>query len=96
MTSRRPPSGKGKERRLPPAEHEDEFDDESDDDCSLEEQIRRPMDDRILCFIPNDGIHYDVIRTEIPSFLGPKASVSRGKHPKVVVQSNLLFLTDFV
>jgi len=80
MTSRRQPPGKGRERRDPPANREEDF----DDDYGREEQpIPRPRDDRILCFIPNDGIDYNVIRTEIQSLLGPQASVSRGKHPKV-------------
>jgi hypothetical protein len=82
MTSRRQPSGKGKERREPLADREDDLDDGYD----LEEQIRRPKDSRILCFIPNDGIDYSVIRAEVPSFLGVEASVSRGKHPTVRVQ----------
>jgi hypothetical protein len=80
MTSRRQPSGKGKERRDPPANREDDF----EDDYNAEEQpIPPPKDERILSFIPNDGIDYGVIRTEVQSFLGPEASVTRGKHPKV-------------
>jgi predicted aspartyl protease len=43
-------------------------------------------DTHTLCFIPNDGIDYSVIRTEVQSFLGPEASVTRGKHPKVRCQ----------
>ena len=83
MTSRLPPSGKGKERRDPPANREDDFDDDYDHE---EQPIPRPKDDRILSFIPNDGIDYSVIRTEIQPFLGPEASVTRGKHPKVRFQ----------
>jgi hypothetical protein len=79
MTSRRQPSGKGKERREPVDDREDDI----DEDYDFEEKLRRPKDNRILCFIPNDGIDYNVIRTEVPEFLGPEASVSRGKHPKV-------------
>jgi hypothetical protein len=57
------------------------------DDYDYEEQpILRPRDDRMLYFIPDDGIDYSVIRTEIQPFLGPEASVARGKHPKVRFQ----------
>jgi hypothetical protein len=53
-------------------------------DYDYEEQpILRPGDDRIVCFIPSDGIDYSVIRADIQAFLGPEASVTRGKHPKV-------------
>jgi hypothetical protein len=76
MTSRLQPSGKGKER----ASREED----SNEERGHEEQtIPRPRDDRILSFIPNDGIDYNVIRTEIQPFLGPEASVARGKHPTV-------------
>src|SRR5271154_1187135 len=82
MSSRRQPSGKGKERRDPPANREND----SEEELEPEEQpIPPPKDDRILSFIPNDGIDYSVIRTEVQSFLGPEASVTRGKHPKVRV-----------
>ena len=86
MTSRLQPSGKGKERRDPPANREgDEY-----DGYEQEEQlIPRPKDDRILSFIPNDGIDYNVIRTEIQPFLGPEASVTHGKHFKVRLQGGL-------
>jgi Zinc finger, C2H2 type len=57
------------------------------DDYDYEEQpILRSRDDRILYFIPNDGIDYSVIRTEIQPFLGPEASLTRGKHPKLRFQ----------
>ena len=86
MTSRLQPSGKGKERRDSPANREEEF----EDDYSREDQpIPRPKDDRILSFIPNDGIDYVVIYTEIQPFLGPEASVTRGKHPKVRFQGGI-------
>jgi hypothetical protein len=81
MTSRRQPPGKGKERRDPPANREDDSEDEPE-----EQPIPRPKDDRILSFIPNDGIDYSVIRTEVQSYLGPEASVTRGKHPRVRFQ----------
>lgn len=80
MTSQLQPSGKGKERRNPPANPEDDFVDEYGHE---EQPIPRPRDDRILSFIPNDGIDFSVIRTEIQPFLGPEASVTHGRHPKV-------------
>jgi hypothetical protein len=83
MSSRRQPSGKGKERRDPPANRESDSEDEFEPE---ELPIPRPKDDRILSFIPNDGIDYRVIRTEVQSFLGPEASVTHGKHPKVRFQ----------
>jgi hypothetical protein len=83
MTSRPQPSGKGKERRDPPASHEE---DEYGEYEQEEQPIPRPRDDRILSFIPNDGIDYNVIRTEIQPFLGSEASVARGKHPTVRLQ----------
>jgi len=83
MSSRRQPSGKGKERRDPPANRENNSEDEYEPE---EQPIPRPKDDRILSFIPNDGIDFSVIRTEVQSFLGPEASVTRGKHPKVKFQ----------
>ena len=39
-------------------------------------------DDRILCFIPSVDIDYDVIRTDIASYLGPDASVTREIYPR--------------
>jgi hypothetical protein len=83
MTSRRQPSGKGKERREPPTSRESDPEEEYEPE---EQPIPPPKDDRILSFIPNDGIAYSVIRTEVQSFLGPEASVTRGKHPKVRFQ----------
>jgi hypothetical protein len=92
MASRRQP-GKGKERRDPPTNRGDNID---DDDDSEEQPIPRPKDDRILSFIPNDGIDYKVIRTEVQSFLGPEASVTHGKHPRVSFKGFSLLLTEFV
>ena len=88
MSSRRQPSGKGKERRDPPTNRENDSEEEYEPE---EQPIPRPKDDRILSFIPNDGIDFSVIRTEVQSFLGPEASVTRGKHPKVKFQDVIFF-----
>ena len=87
MSSRRPrPAVSGKAKSQVPVDNGDEFDDEEEHE-EEEEEVRRPKpkDDRILCFVPSEGIDLEVIRATLPlpSFLGPKASVSHGKHPSV-------------
>ena len=87
MSSRRPrPAVSGKAKSQVPASNEDEYDDEEEYEEG-EEEVKRPKtkDDRILCFVPSEGIDLEVIRATLPlpSFLGPKASVSHGKHPSV-------------
>ena len=101
MTSRRQrPAVSGKGKSQVPANNDDYDDDDEYDE--EEEAVKRSKskDDRILCFVPSEGIDLDVIRATIPiqSFLGPKASVSHGKHPTVRPKSEIspLFLADCV
>jgi hypothetical protein len=60
----------------------------------------RRYDERILAWVPSEGIEFDVISNDIQSYLGPDASVERKKHPKVgdLLSSgcHLEFSTDFV
>lgn len=55
-----------------------------------DEHPYRSQDDRIICYIPEEGIDWDVIRTDLHSYFGQDATVSREKHPKVGVDKQQL------
>lgn len=40
---------------------------------------------KVLSWLPEGGIDWDVIRVNLPLYLGQDADISRGNHPKVSV-----------
>ena len=48
-------------------------------------QDRETTSDKIVSWIPEGGIDWDVIREDLHLYLGQDADISRGNHPKVSV-----------
>jgi hypothetical protein len=53
--------------------------------CRMTNQDRETTSDKILFFLPEGGIDWDVIREDLHFCLGQDADISRGNHPKVSV-----------